>query len=248
MEDSHKKSSVPSGTEMHQLSGPESPAFQAWMNAREAAQFYRSDKNCAQYWDQVAANDGGGLQGEEHIFLLLDYLSREQLIGRDRTALDIGCGGGDLTIRLAGLCRQVTAMDYSEQMIKRCQKRCEREGIGNVTFLLRDFQEAEPEETYDCVFSCLNPSTYDPVSLGKMLSLARSCVVYFSMDSEPKAAEQEPNYRGCNSVQFAEDYLKERGFGYRKIPYVYQMQTRDGMTREIPFAFLVIRKMREGNV
>jgi hypothetical protein len=62
------------------------------------------------------------------------------------------------------------------------------------------------------------------------------------MDTPIEGSDAEPVYCGCNSVRFAEQYLRERGIYYRKLPYTYEYIMNDGTVREIPFAYLVIIK------
>ena len=214
-----------------------------WQAAYEKAEFYRSENNTKEYWDKVSKADGGGLTGVENILIIRKYLSENGFIGKDSTVLDIGCGGGDYVELFAEICRHVTALDYSQRMIEACRSRCESRIIENVSFLSCDFTEYIFSDRFDCILSCLNPSTYNPRSMDKMLSMTDGCVVYFSMDTPIENAETEPIYRGCNSVRYAEEYLKERGYSYAKIPYLYELQTDEGLKREIPFAYIIVRQM-----
>ena len=226
-----------------------------WKAAYEKANFYRSGTNEAAYWDKVAKSDSGGLTGQGHIDLIRDYLIDNNMLGGDSHVLDIGCGGGDYVLAFAEKCGHVTAMDYSAEMLAVCRKRCEDAGLANVSYRLADFSklgtdqpekdegglhQPDAEEKYDCVMSCLNPATYHPAALEKMLSMATRCVVYFSMDIPIEEGEKEPVYCGCNSVRYAEQYLRNHGLSYQKLPYVYAYQMPDGQIRDIPFAFLVI--------
>ena len=88
--------------------------------------------------------------------------------------------------------------------------------------------------------ACLNPAVYRPDLLDKMLRAAGRCVVYFSMDTPLEGSENEPVYRGCNSVRYAEAYLEELGVPWRKIPERHSYKTENGTVREIPFAYLII--------
>lgn len=49
-------------------------------------------------------------------------LVQDNLICKDSTVLDIGCGPGALTMALADQCRQVTALDRSREMIRKVQQ------------------------------------------------------------------------------------------------------------------------------
>ena len=46
------------------------------------------------------------------------------LIGHDDTVLECACGTGLLTAVIAGNCRQLTATDISEKMLKKAEKNC----------------------------------------------------------------------------------------------------------------------------
>ena len=217
---------------------------QKWQEAYEKAGFYRTDTNTSGYWDKVAETDGGSLSGKKHIESLKDYLVARKLIGVQSTLLDVGCGCGEYVRGFADICAHVTALDYSEGMLSVCKERCLEAGTDNVSFILADFLEHDFTDKYDCILACLNPATYQPDALDKMLALSVGSVVYFSMDTPIDSSGTEPVYCGCNSVRYAEEYLKEKGINYQKIPYVYEHVMDDGKIRKIDFAYLVIVKDR----
>ena len=203
---------------------------QKWQDAYEKAEFYRSDTNSREYWDKTAESDGGSLDGKKHIESLKDYLIACKLIGAQSTILDIGCGCGEYVREFAGICSHMTALDYSEKMLSVCKECCLSAGADNVSYILADFMEYDLTEKYDCILACLNPSTYQPDAFDKMLSLSLGTVVYFSMDTPIDSSDTEPVYHGCNSVRYAEEYLKEKGIYYRKIPYTYEHIMNDELT------------------
>lgn len=213
---------------------------QKWQSAYQKASFYQSEKNSRVYWDGMARIDGGSLAGDEHIRSLCNYLCEEKLLAAESSVLDIGCGGGEYVAAFANACCRVTALDYAPDMIDRCKALCESKGMKNVSYVLTDFMEDRVMEKHDIVLSCLNPSTYHPAAFDKMLSLASRVLVYFSMDSNIDKSETEPIYCGCNSVRYAEEYLKELRIPYKKIPYEYSLKMSNGETRKIAFAYLVI--------
>jgi SAM-dependent methyltransferase len=68
--------------------------------------------------------------------------------------LDVGCGFGDTTQRLAGLVGaegEALGLDVSEPFVE--QARHEAEGVGNVRFACADVQVAELEPGFDYAFS-----------------------------------------------------------------------------------------------
>ena len=121
--------------------------------------------------------------GKKHIESLKDYLIAHKMIGVQSTLLDIGCGCGEYVRVFAGICAHVTALDYSERMLSVCKERCFEDGADNVSYILADFMEHDFTDKYDCILACLNPATYHPDALDKMLSLSGGTVVYFSMDT-----------------------------------------------------------------
>ncbi len=53
-------------------------------------------------------------------------------IDPDWTVLDMACGGGTLAIPLAGKVKEITAVDFSENMLRILEKRCRNSGINNI--------------------------------------------------------------------------------------------------------------------
>jgi ubiquinone/menaquinone biosynthesis C-methylase UbiE len=69
--------------------------------------------------------------------------------------LDIGCGLGDSTVRLAELVGpdgHAHGVDVAERMIAGAREEAERAGIGNVSFQAVDVQAADFADTYDYAF------------------------------------------------------------------------------------------------
>ncbi|MCR5345086.1 MAG: methyltransferase domain-containing protein [Lachnospiraceae bacterium] len=212
-----------------------------WQEAFNEASFYKSEKNTSKYWNEVAKSGDSGLGGTDHIEILIDYLFKNQLIEPADSILDVGCGTGDYALLFAKKCRRITTLDYAKSMIDVCKKRIDEAGLTNVSYIADDIESFNSDEKYDCVLACLNPITYQPKILDKLMDTAKKCVVYFSMDTSLENADKEPIYRGCNSVKYAEEYLKESGIKFDKIPYIYNYPLPDGGSKEIHFAYIIIR-------
>jgi SAM-dependent methyltransferase len=68
---------------------------------------------------------------------------------RPSTALDVGCGCGEETVRLAQYCGEITAIDVSERLIERCIRENFRD---NITYLHMDGKEMTlPDKSFDLV-------------------------------------------------------------------------------------------------
>lgn len=218
-----------------------------WRLACNQASFYHSGQNESDYWDQVAKEGSAGLNGEEHIQLLLKALKNRGILPgwekRDKrkvTVLDVGCGQGDYTYPLALEGCLITALDYSEEMLSCCKNKMRDCLLRRVTFEKSDITTYETTDQYDVVLACLTPVTYQPEVFEKLLGLTKGVFVYFSMDTDLAAGGGEPIYRGSNSVRYPEEYLREEGISYEKIPYEYKAKTAEGKVVSIPFAYLII--------
>lgn len=70
--------------------------------------------------------------------------------------LDIGCGFGDTTQRIAnevGAQGSVLGFDVSERFIEKAREEAEEAGLDNVSFMVGDLQVTEFEQTFDFAFS-----------------------------------------------------------------------------------------------
>jgi len=71
-------------------------------------------------------------------------------------ALDIGCGFGDTTERLAGLVAPggtAVGVDAAPRFIEYAREAASRHGVANAHFTVADVQAMEPEEPFDLAFS-----------------------------------------------------------------------------------------------
>ncbi|HRZ10976.1 MAG TPA: class I SAM-dependent methyltransferase [Kiritimatiellia bacterium] len=59
-----------------------------------------------------------------------------------RTALDIGCGVGNLAIPLARRLRKVTAIDFSREMLRHLDAHARRAGVSNIEMLLLSWTDS----------------------------------------------------------------------------------------------------------
>lgn len=68
--------------------------------------------------------------------------------------VDLGCGGGQLTLALAAQARSVLAVDFSEEMLRLLEQRAERAGLDNVRTVCSELQSLElPPASVDLVVS-----------------------------------------------------------------------------------------------
>jgi SAM-dependent methyltransferase len=104
----------------------------------------------------------GGLEGRERLRVLARVMwpTTEALfarVGVDRAAkcLDVGCGGGDVTVALGALASDglVVGCDFDEKTLELARTEALRAGLRNVEFRLEDAMEpADVHEEFDFVY------------------------------------------------------------------------------------------------
>jgi ubiquinone/menaquinone biosynthesis C-methylase UbiE len=88
--------------------------------------------------------------GIEHD-LYHNYLLR-RMMPQCESALEVGCGAGEFTRRLAARAQKVTGVDLSPQMLRLAEARSS--DYANIEYLLGDVMQLElPDESFDCIVS-----------------------------------------------------------------------------------------------
>jgi SAM-dependent methyltransferase len=95
-----------------------------------ARRWQRTEKH-SHYWNKRAPSFGERDLDSAYSRAFLAAMAPEA----DWSVLDVGCGSGALALPLAGLVREVTAMDFSEGMIEQLSRRGRDLGITNVRAL-----------------------------------------------------------------------------------------------------------------
>lgn len=80
------------------------------------------------FWDRRAASFAEYATGTGYAERFLKLMN----VDPDWTVLDMACGGGTLAVPLAGKVKEITAVDFSENMLRILEKRCGEKGITNV--------------------------------------------------------------------------------------------------------------------
>jgi peptidoglycan-N-acetylglucosamine deacetylase len=101
--------------------------------------------------DRGASHPTPASAGEHELFEK-NYLPR---ISPEHRVLEIGAGTGLYTLPLARRCREITAVELSENMLTVLTNKAAREGISNIICKNIDIADTGPDEQYDsiCAFS-----------------------------------------------------------------------------------------------
>ena len=107
-------------------------------------------------WDKIAKDFGKWLENDDYP----DVLLKEMRISSEDTVLDIGCGEGTITRKIAKESKSVTGLDKSISMLNELNKRAEEENIKNIKTIQMDITDLSYESIgdYDIVLAsrCLN--------------------------------------------------------------------------------------------
>jgi ubiquinone/menaquinone biosynthesis C-methylase UbiE len=105
----------------------------------------------------------GGVEGRERLRLLsqVNGSSTRALIDRvgvptGAVCLDVGCGGGDVTVELAravGATGRVVGVDFDAAQIEIARHEAAQHGWSNVTFEVLDVVAWEPDAPFDLVYA-----------------------------------------------------------------------------------------------
>lgn len=103
----------------------------------------------------------GGVEGRERLRLLSEVMGpstrallAEVGVPAGSTCLDVGCGGGDVTLELAraaGPAGRAMGVDLDETKIDIARREAEQQGYSTVTFEVRDLTTWEPGDLFDVV-------------------------------------------------------------------------------------------------
>jgi ubiquinone/menaquinone biosynthesis C-methylase UbiE len=89
---------------------------------------------------------------------------------KNKKVLEIGCGAGDYTLKIAPLVKELVAIDISEDVIEEAKKRNIPE---NVFFKVCDASKLDfKDKTFDCIFSAFTLHEADPK---KQYSILKEC-------------------------------------------------------------------------
>jgi SAM-dependent methyltransferase len=136
-------------------------------------------KESQNFWDRKARTFPRYSPGEENYEAKVLALAR--INGADfsgKRVLDVGCGTGMYTLRLAQEALKVTAIDLSPEMLKILRNDAQRLGLSNIEIRQADFLTLDLEEDFEVIFCSMCPAMAHPEAVDKLLSFKKAQVVY----------------------------------------------------------------------
>jgi ubiquinone/menaquinone biosynthesis C-methylase UbiE len=178
-----------------------------------------------QFYDQVTRKFGS-FQGVPKPLAIYrqdnpEELFEQQLVllgGKDKIALDLGCGDGQFTLRMATFFREMVGIDSSMERLRLAQAKQQGQARNHVRFEWQDASQTRFEShTFDVVYSRRGPIPYQECA---RLTKPRGHFLTISIGEQDawelkEAFGRGQGYRVWNSSALtqAEECLQQVGFG-----------------------------------
>lgn len=172
-----------------------------WKQQMENSSARRLHRDMIAFWDKRA----------ESLKELMNHNTRaERYIAKmdirpGSTILDVGAGPGTLAIPLARMAKKVTAIEPSREMLKLLQEEVEKEGLKNLTWINKRWEDVGRGEVdhHDVVIASHSLGMLDiKDALLKMNDLSKEYVYLFV-----RAGTGMDLYRGLWSKLFGEEFI-----------------------------------------
>ena len=165
-------------------------------------------------WDKKASSYTR-FMGEPSVFQRQLYAKIEEFGVKfdGKSVVDIGCGTGVHTLHLAQICREITGMDISGEMLKVMLEDAAKFNISNLTAVQSDFKNFNPSRVYDVAFSTMSPAIADEEDFSKFINLGEK-TVYLWWNKPRNSSVLELFYEGSEKrcfkekANFFEEYLR----------------------------------------
>jgi 2-polyprenyl-3-methyl-5-hydroxy-6-metoxy-1,4-benzoquinol methylase len=137
------------------------------------------ESNPKKFWNRRSKTFPRYSPGEDQFEAgLLRLIGEQGIAFEGRSVLDVGCGCGMYTIRLAQAAARVTALDISDEMLSILKRDAEAEGLSNLEYVNADWLDFRAAEPYDVVFCSMTPALSSAEGRLKALGLAREWLVF----------------------------------------------------------------------
>ena len=171
-------------------------------------------------WDKKASSYTR-FTGKPSIFQRQLYAKIEEFGVKfeNKSVVDIGCGTGVHTLLLAQICREITGMDISGEMLKVMLEDAAKFNISNLTAVQSDFKSFNPNRVYDVAFSTMSPAIADDEDFSKFINLGEKRVyLWWNKPRYSSVLElfYEGAQRGCfkEKANFFEEYLRRKNIAF----------------------------------
>ncbi len=207
-------------------------------------------------WDKKAASYTR-FTGKPSVFQRQLYAKIEEFGVKfeNKSVVDIGCGTGVHTLFLAQICREITGMDISGEMLKVMLEDAAKFNISNLTAVQSDFKNFNPNRVYDVAFSTMSPAIADEEDFVKFINLGEKRVyLWWNKPRYSSVLElfYEGSQRGCfkEKANFFEEYLRRKNIAFNSCVLEEsreQKRTLEEMTQNVLWHLQIANFAHEEN-
>lgn len=182
--------------------------------------------NAQEYWNARARTFPRYEYGvDNYEARMLRLITDNGLDLRGKRILDVGCGSGMYTIRLAQVAKSVVAVDISDEMLRILAEDAAAMRLANISCVRTGWDEFETSERFDVVFASMTPAVNNDLTREKLLRFTDAWVVFMGFTERMASDVMGPLYshygvtpKVFNNAQTMRQWLEERGIPYTAVP------------------------------
>ena len=178
------------------------------------------------FWNAKARTFPRFEDGENNYEAGMLRIARENGVDfKGKKVLDVGCGSGMYTIRIAREAQSVTAVDISEEMLRILKEDSQALGINNITCILSNWEAFDVDERFDVVFASMTPALETETGKEKLLRFANGWIVFMGFSNRMASDVMQGLFahygltpKIFNSTAKMREWLEKKGFAYTAVP------------------------------
>ena len=142
-----------------------------------------------------------------------------------KRVLDVGCGSGMYTLRLARMAQSVTAVDVADEMLRLLCQDAAAMNISNITTVCSGWDDFFTNQRFDIVFASMTPAIESDESREKLMQYTTDKVVFMGFSERMLSDVMQGLHERYgitpkifNNAQDMRAWLESRGMPYTAIP------------------------------
>ncbi|MDR1608331.1 MAG: methyltransferase domain-containing protein [Deltaproteobacteria bacterium] len=187
-----------------------------WIQAKDAQVFWdRKAKTFPRYSPEQ----------DNYEARVLALAAANGVVWRGARILDVGCGTGMYTLRLAQEAREVTALDFSEAMLDFLREDSKKLNLKNIEIIYSDWRSAKLVGDYDIIFCSMCPAMGLEGGLDKLIAQKKAQVVYIGWNGlyrsdvlEGLVTRYAYTPKKFDSVARTKEFLTAKGLEFLALP------------------------------
>jgi len=185
-------------------------------------------------WDEKAKNYSRYTEGEDRFEAnVLKSIESLHVSIKDKSIIDIGCGTGVYTLRVAGQALHVDGVDSSKEMLEVLKKDAKELNLTNIeTFVKSWDQFTLPPEKYDIALCTMSPAVNNEESYTKMTDCAKT-KIYLGWAGKRSSAVLEEifkihnkTYTPPNGAEKLRKWLDSKSIVYQLLEFDEERETK----------------------